>query len=324
MNKQSERSDRMKFLKSMQGFIARLDDDNVGVYAAQVAYFILLSFIPFLMLLLPMVRFTPITEELVTDIILNIMPDAGELRSVLLSIIQEVYNKSEAIMPISALLALWSAGKGIMALTNGVNTIYHVKETRGYLRTRIRSTLYTLLMTVAVIMCLLILVFGNEIQKLIAKYIPFIETITAYIIGMRTMISLVVLVLIFLLIYTFLPNRRASIKSQVPGAVISAIVWSLFSLAFSFYLSTFDGFSYMYGSLTTLIFIMLWLYFCIYILLIGAELNAYFEEKWRMVHKMASDKIREEYLEFIDGLKEDLFDDYDDELGSGEARQAGR
>ena len=314
----------MKFLKSMQGFIMRLDDDHVGVYAAQVAYFILLSFIPFLMLLLPMVRFTPITEQLVTDSILNIMPDAGELRSVLLSIIQEVYNKSEAIMPISALLALWSSGKGIMALTNGLNTIYHVKETRGYLRTRIRSTIYTLLMTVAVIMCLLILVFGNEIQQLIAKYIPFIETITAYIIGMRTMISLVVLILIFLLIYTFLPNRKASIKSQVPGAVISAIAWSLFSLVFSFYLSTFNGFSYMYGSLTTLIFIMLWLYFCIYILLIGAELNAYFEEKWRMVHKMASNKIREEYLEFIDGLKEDWFDNDDEEIGSGEARQAGR
>ena len=215
----------MRFIKSIQGFIVRLDDDHVGVYAAQVAYFILLSFIPFLMLLLPMVRFTPITEQLVTDSILNIMPDAGELRSVLLSIIQEVYNKSEAIMPISALLALWSSGKGIMALTNGVNTIYHVKETRGYLRTRIRSTIYTLLMTVAVIMCLLILVFGNEIQQLIAKYIPFIEKITAYIIGMRTMISLVVLIMIFLLIYTFLPNRKASIKSQVPGAVISAIAW---------------------------------------------------------------------------------------------------
>lgn len=80
----------------------------------------------------------------------------------------------------------------------------------------------------------------------------------------------------------------------------------------------------MYGSLTTLIFIMLWLYFCIYILLIGAELNAYFEEKWRMVHKMASNKIREEYLEFIDGLKEDWFDNDDEEIGSGEARQAGR
>ena len=80
----------------------------------------------------------------------------------------------------------------------------------------------------------------------------------------------------------------------------------------------------MYGSLTTLIFIMLWLYFCIYILLIGAELNAYFEEKWRMVHKMASNIIREEYMEFIDGLKEDRFDNDDEEMDSGEARQAGR
>lgn len=322
--KNSERFDGMKFLKSVQGFMMRLDDDRVGVYAAQVAYFILLSFIPFLMLLLPLVRYTPVTEELVTDIILNVMPDAGELRNIILSIIQEVYNKSDAIVPISALMALWSAGKGMVALTKGVNTIYQVKETRSFLATRLRAMFYTLLMIIAVIMCLLILVFGNEIQQLIAKYVPFIETVTAYIIGMRTTISLVVLVFIFLMIYTYIPNRKASIKSQIPGAVISAIAWSVFSLVFSFYLSSFDSFSYMYGSLTTLIFIMLWLYFCMYILLIGAEINSYFEEKLRKVHRMASEKIKEEYYEFIHGLKEDLFDEDDDDLGSGEAHQAGR
>lgn len=212
----------------------------------------------------------------------------------------------------------------MVALTKGVNTIYQVKETRSFLATRLRAMFYTLLMIIAVIMCLLILVFGNEIQQLIAKYVPFIETVTAYIIGMRTTISLVVLVFIFLMIYTYIPNRKASIKSQIPGAVISAIAWSVFSLVFSFYLSSFDSFSYMYGSLTTLIFIMLWLYFCMYILLIGAEINAYFEEKLRKVHRMASEKIKEEYYEFIHGLKEDLFDEDDDDLGSGEAHQAGR
>ena len=61
----------------------------------------------------------------------------------------------------------------------------------------------------------------------------------------------------------------------------------------------------MYGSLTTIVLILLWLYFCMYIMLIGAEINAYFEEKIQRVHEMASEKIRLEYRELVDGMRDD-------------------
>lgn len=115
---------------------------------------------------------------------------------------------------------------------------------------------------------------------------------------------MIVLIIIFLMIYKFLPNRNASFRSQLPGAVISAVAWSLFSLGFSIYLDVYDGFSNMYGSLTTIILILLWLYFCMYIMLIGAEINAYFEEKLREVHRMASERIKAEYHEIINGIRD--------------------
>lgn len=282
----------------------RLNTDHVGASAAQAAYFILLSFIPFLMLLLTLVQYTPVTQSMVTDVLLRIMPENGDFRNFLLGIIQEVYGKSTAVVPISALFTLWSAGKGINALTDGVNAIYHVVETRNYIVMRIRSAFYTLLFIFALIGSLILLVFGNTIQKMLTKYIPVLSKITAYIIGMRTGISLLVLAAIFLMIYRFLPNRKASIRNQIPGAIISAVAWSLFSLCFSIYLDVYDGFSNMYGSLTTIILILLWLYFCMYIMLIGAEINAYFEEKILEVNQMASDKIRTEYREFIGSFRE--------------------
>lgn len=294
----------MKYIKIITGFMNRLNTDHVGAFAAQAAYFILLSFIPFLMLLLTLVQYTPVTQDVVTNVLLRIMPETGDFRKFLLNIIREVYGKSTAVVPISAIFTLWSAGKGVQALTNGVNAIYHVDETRNYIVMRIRSAFYTLLFIFAIIGSLILLVFGNTIQKMLTKYIPVLARVTAYIIGMRTGISLLVLVVIFLMIYRFLPNRKASIRNQIPGAVVSAVAWSLFSLCFSIYLDVYDGFSNMYGSLTTIVLILLWLYFCMFIILIGAEINAYFEEKILEVHQMASDKIRTEYREFIEGFRE--------------------
>lgn len=294
----------MKLVKTILGFMDRLNTDHVGAFAAQAAYFILLSFIPFLMLLLTMVQYTPITQDVVTNVLLRIVPGTGDFRKFLLNIIREVYGKSTAVVPISAIFTLWSAGKGVQALTNGVNAIYHVKETRNYLVMRVRSAVYTLVFIFAIIGSLLLLVFGNTIQKMLTKYIPMLSRITAYIIGMRTGISVLVLIVIFLMVYKFLPNRKARIRSQIPGAVVSAVAWSLFSLCFSIYLDVYDGFSNMYGSLTTVILILLWMYFCMFIMLIGAEINAYFEEKFREVHQMASEKIRMEYRELLSGFRD--------------------
>ena len=275
----------------------RMAQDHVSAFAAQAAFFILMSFVPFLMLLLPLVTYVSITKDMVVEMILQVMPDAGDFRSFLLSIIQEVYDKSTAVVPISAIFTLWSAGKGLQGLTNGVNAIYHVKETRNYVVTRIRSALYTLVFILAVIGSLILLVFGNSIQKLLTRYIPALARVTAYIIGMRTAVSLVVLALIFLMVYKFLPNRKTSFRSQVPGAVISAVAWSLFSLGFSVYLDYYDGFSNMYGSLTALIMVMLWLYICMNLLLYGAEINSYFEKQFRLAQASVREMLSREHEE---------------------------
>ena len=65
----------------------------------------------------------------------------------------------------------------------------------------------------------------------------------------------------------------------------------------------------MYGSLTTTVLVMLWMYFCMYIVLIGAEINAYFEERFRRLQQIAGERIRQEYKEFVDGLRESREED---------------
>lgn len=280
----------MGMVEMIRGFLKQLNKDHVGAYAAQSAYFILLSFIPFVLLLVTLVKYTPLTQEIVTTALIRMVPE--EFSSFIRVIVNEVFGKSAAFVPVSAIIALWSAGKGVNALSKGLNCIYQVEETRGYVINRLRSAVYTLIFVVAVAVTLLLLVFGNQIQMGIAERFPVIAKVTSVIVGMRTMITLVLLCLVFLMIYKFVPNRRATLKSQIPGAMVSSVAWSLFSLAFSIYIDLTPGTVNMYGSLTTLVLIMLWLYFCMWILLIGAEINSYFEDRLRRLEEAAAAKLR--------------------------------
>lgn len=281
-----------KTYQLLKGFVDRISGDHVGAYAAQAAYFLIMSFIPFMLFLVTMVRFTPLTYNVIHDAIVGFVPE--NLQETVLSIVADVFRNSSAVVPISALTALWSAGKGLQSITNGLNTIYHVKETRNWIMTRIYSVFYTLLFVLTLIASLILLVLGNRIQAMVAKYVPFLGTIIGRIIGARTFLVFAVLFLVFLLLYKMLPNRKATIKSQVPGALITAIAWSMFSYFFSIYFEFFPNFSNMYGNVTALILVMLWLYVCMNLLLYGAEVNAYFEKQFRMAQESVREMLNRE------------------------------
>ena len=273
----------------------RINSDHVGAYAAQAAYFLIMSFIPFLLFLTTMIRYTPLTYNMVSDTIRAFVPH--NIQNFVLTIVSEVYGRSAAVVPISAIMALWSAGKAMQSLTNGLNTIYHVKETRNWLVNRLYAVVYTFLFGVAIIASLLLLVLGNQIQTIASKYIPVLGRMIARIIGARTALMFAGLFLIFLILYKMLPNRKATLKSQAPGAILIAAGWSLFSYFFSLYFELFPGFSNMYGSLTALIMVMLWLYICMNLLLYGAEINSYFEKQFRMAQASMREMLSREHEE---------------------------
>ena len=85
--------------------------------------------------------------------------------------------------------------------------------------------------------------------------------------------------IVFLLLYKFMPKHKVTFKSQIPGAIFGAIALNVISFVFSKYLYIFKGFSITYGSLTTLMLIMMWTYSCFYILFFGAELNKFVKKK---------------------------------------------
>ncbi len=252
--------------------------DHVGAYAAQSAYFFMLCMIPIILLLLTLVQFTPVTKADVMTAVVQVFPSSVD--SLIVSIVNQVYNQSMGIIPVTALVALWSAGKGVLAMTSGLNCIYRCQETRNYVFLRIRSTIYTVLFIVVILLLLIVSVFGNTLNIFITSHVRFLKPVADWLIQRRAVITPVVMMGFSLLIYKFLPNRKATFRRQIPGSVFTALAWMVISWVFSVYVDIFQGFSDMYGSLTTIVLIMLWLYCCMYSILLGGELN-----------KMAADKM---------------------------------
>lgn len=277
----------LRLIRTVKGFLSRIEEDHVGAYAAQTAYFLIMSFIPLVLFLATAVRYTPVTYTLVRQVIMGVVPT--NLQEFVLKIVADIFTQSSAVLPITALVALWSSGKGMQALIRGLNTIYHVHETRNWLVQRIYSVIYTVLFVAALLISLLALVLGNRIQALAAEYIPWLGTVIGRIIGARTFLVFFMLLMIFTVLYKVLPNRKATIKGQLPGALLTAAAWLLFSYFFSIYFDLSPNFTNTYGNMATVLMVMLWLYVCMNLLLYGAEINAYFEKQFRR----AQESVRE-------------------------------
>lgn len=260
-----------KTIIRIQKISAVFKEHRLNAAAAHAAYFLILSFIPCIILLFSLLQFTSIDKVDVLILIQNTVP--RNMLTFVTGIIGEAYQKTATTVSLSALATVWSAGRGMMALTQGLQWIAGTRETRNYFAVRIRAALYTIAFLLSIIAFLLLGVFGNALLELITMKFPLTAYVTQKILDVKNIFLILYAVVLFSLIYRFMPGNEKPLSCHVPGAILSAAGWMIFSYAFSIYIEKFNGFSNMYGSLTTIILIMLWLYFGMYITLIGAEVN---------------------------------------------------
>ena len=253
--------------------------DEMTVYAAQASFFTIIAAFPFIMLLLTVVQIVPsVSQGELMEFILALVPVG--YKSVAFRVISDLSLKSPATMiSVTAITALWSSSRGMMSIAKGLNRVQGKVEKRWYIVKRLICAGYTIVFILVCVLSLGLLVFGTTIQNFVLRQFPLIARVTQHIISLRTLLALAFFMFVFAGIYTYVPDRKLSLKSQLPGAMFTTAGWILFSMAFSLCFKLFGGnnFSYMYGSLTAIVLLMLWLYGCICVLFFGAELNYYLE-----------------------------------------------
>lgn len=263
-------------------FFEKLQDDHISEYAAECAYFTIFSFIPFLIFFLTLIQFTSVDKETIYYWVREVVPVSMDEN--IIGIIDEVYSKSFGTISISVLIALWSSSKGFYYLSKGLRQIYGTKKPKTNIIIRVEGILYTLIFIVSIIAFLLVMLLGERIHRIFDGKIEVLSLITSYILKIRGFLLIIPMFILLLFIYKFIPRHKCPIFSQSWGAAFSSISWYVISWFFSLYINMFNGFSNTYGSLTSIILIMMWVYICMYIILIGAEIN-YFVYNYKYMWK---------------------------------------
>lgn len=253
-------------------FCVRMAKDRVGIYTAQAPFFIILSIFPFFLLFLNIIGMTSITSQSIINLLNTYAPDT--IKPLLIQIIEELYTHvSGTAISIAAIVAIWSASKGVLSVMFGLYEISKIHQNRNYFISRFISMMYTILFVFSIIITMVLLVFGNSIFNFLISLLPFLKEISVLTLILRYLVSFLILSIFFIIIYKIANFKLTTIRKTLPGAMFSSLGWLVFSYVFSIYIDNFSNMSYMYGSLTAFIILMLWIYFCIYILFIGAEIN---------------------------------------------------
>lgn len=258
--------------------IRRIISLQVSLYASHACYFVILAAFPLLVLILSLIRYAGLEVQYLADLVSGVLPAALRPMAEDL-IVTTYYSATGAVLSVSALTALWSAGRGVFALMNGMNAAYGVQESRGYFYTRFLSIAYTFGFLLVVLLTLVMQVFGNTILGFIRDLDGVLFRFLTEVLDLRFFLLLLLQSVLFTAMYTVLPNRKNRVTQQIPGALLTSIGWLIFSDLFSIYVEHLSGYTTFFGSVYAVALSMLWLYCCICILFFGAAFNHWLEEK---------------------------------------------
>jgi len=257
----------------IKDFTTRLEEKHITTNAAATAFYLFLSLIPMLILLCAIIPYTPLTEGNLMAALTEITPEATH--PLIISIIRDVYTSSAGVISIAAIVTAWSAGRGVLALMRGLNAVNGVEEKRAAFIQRLLATVYTVIILAVLILSLIAMVFGNTLVNIILYQAPVLSPIVKFIINGRFLIVFALISLALALIYAYIPGVRTRLWMQLPGAALAAWAFSLLSFGFSIYVDYFNAFG-IYGSLTTIVMILMWIFIGVYVILLGAYINKYF------------------------------------------------
>lgn len=272
-----QRFKKPKLWSYIRDFLRRCKEDNVSATGAQLAYYLVLAFFPFLIFLLTLMPLTPLADQDILASLLQVMPESAA--DIVGPVVEDVLNnRSGTLLSTALILTLWSASSGMNNLLSAMDIAFDVDNKRNFIVKRLISLLFTLVLVLMIFITLASQVFG----EVIVSYLSSTALSSGVVEGtwslVRNLIPFVVMVLGFSLLYRYGPGfpkeEILSFKEALIGGVVAAAGWTLISQGFAFYVSNFANYSNTYGSIGGLIILLVWLYISSLVIMLGAEATA--------------------------------------------------
>lgn len=273
----------MSRLKKTVGAVASVFDmigkKKVAVYAAASDYFLFMSLVPILMLLVSLIRYLPFSQADVLALFADAVPES--VYNIIASIVGSIYRSGSGVITLSILLTLFSASGAMRAIMKGLDAVYEVERRDNVVVFFSRAVVYMLILVVIIVLSLVVMVYGGVIIDYLHSLLPesrFVERLFALTKYMRYLVVLALLTLSFLFLYRCVPAGKHAAVCQWPGAVFCALAWTVFSWVFSLYVTVSNKFG-AYGYIGTIMVAMMWMYYCFQFLLVGGCINSVMESR---------------------------------------------
>ena len=258
-----------RFYNNFIWVLDRMGVQAIANIAAATAFWFFLSLVPMVTLAVSLLPYTSLGEAQIMAFLAPVIPSS--LTSLIGTILSEVYRSSLTILSVSIVVTVWSASKGFSSLIRGLEEIYAQERRSGYFLRRFMGMLYTVGMLLFILLSIVVGGFGGQIVRLVERFIPVSHGLFEFAMRFRFVAVIALLTVFFSMILSWGPGRRLRAREVLPGAVFTAVAWTLLTWVFSAWVSA-SSFG-TYGSLATVVIVELWLYFCQYMLLLGACFN---------------------------------------------------
>ena len=256
-------------------FYKGLIEVAITTRASSLAFNFFLAFFPAIIVLFTLIPYIPVDgfQETLMDILMNILPPSTN--EITLETLDDIINNQRGgLLSLGFVLAIYFSTNGINSLIEAFNASYHISKTESILKQRFLSLIITFTLTIILIFTIALIIFGQFIINYLIEY-EFINSNEKILFNLAKWFILISMLFLGIsTIFNLGPSLKNKWRTFSPGAIFSTVFIIVTSLGFTYYIDNFGQYNKIYGSIGTLIIILLWIYFNAIILLTGFEINA--------------------------------------------------
>jgi len=257
-------------------FYQGIRKSSLTTRASSISFSFFLAIFPMIIVFFTLIPFIPIPDfqDMVLNFINNIIPDQAEelIHSTLVDIIQRPRGK---LLSVTFILAIIFATNGFSSIIEAFNSTYHTIETRSWIKQKLISSLLLFIISLILIIAIVLLVASSLMLDFLVEKRILTSMLTVYLLLAGKWIILIGLFFFTIsFIYYLGPAKSSKFRFISAGSSLATFLTLIATVGFNFYVSNFSSYNALYGSIGTLLIVLIWIYFNAIILLIGFELNA--------------------------------------------------
>lgn len=258
-------------LRILVQLIERYFKDGVSHAAAELAFFLLFSLFPLLMVLnslLGMANFSEVTILNAT----RFLPD--DVQNIVVSYLGYLGSKN-SMQPllVGSVLTLYFLSRAVRSIIYSMRRIYRTEPRRGPIGTVITSLVLTAGLLLLIAMSILLIVVGQRFLEIVTRWFPTLEAGATRVHYLSYPVAIVIALAFLMVLYSLVPPVHVRWRDAFPGAGVSLIGWVVLTRCFAYYVDNMGRYSILYGSIGAIIVLMLWLYLTSTTLILGGVLN---------------------------------------------------